>query len=142
MYRFDSVEKFVELRAQGWSLGHIATEIHVSKRTLVDWNREHAAQIQSLRAQEQEILQEKFVSSREADLARLLRLQKDVDDDLANRTLRLVDTEVLFRISAELREEIQKMRLENDSEQRSQSEAINGLLGVFPNANGNGTVRH
>ena len=32
-------EQFVELRAQGWSLRHLASELHVGQRTLVDWNR-------------------------------------------------------------------------------------------------------
>ena len=141
MYRTDTIEKFVDLRAQGWSLGHIASELHVSKRTLVEWNKEHAALIQSLRTQEQQILQEKFVASREEDLARLLRLQKDVEDDLANRTLRFVDTKELFRIAAELREEIQKMRLEKESEQHPRA-AANGPLDAWPQTNGNGTLQH
>jgi len=49
MYTRDNQDKSIELRAQGWSLRHIATEIRVSKRTLVDWNREFASDIQSLR---------------------------------------------------------------------------------------------
>ena len=137
MYREDTIEKFIELRAQGWSLGHIASELHTAKRTLVEWSREYAAHIQSLRALEQEFLQEKIVASREEDLARLLRLQKDVQDELANRTLRLVDTEKLFRMSTELREEIRKMRLEKDSEQQSSVGEANGQArGVVPATNG------
>src|SRR6059036_1739303 len=119
MYTLDAIEKFVELRAQRWSLGHIATEIHVAKRTLVEWNRQYAAQIQSLRTLEQEIAQEKFVASREEELAHLLRLQKDVQDELENRGLSAINTENLFRVAAELREEIRKVRLEQDSEQQS-----------------------
>ncbi len=38
MHIQDTQDKFVELRAQGWTLAHIATELHVSKRTLVEWN--------------------------------------------------------------------------------------------------------
>src|SRR5436309_15485603 len=135
MYRTDTIEKFVDLRAQGWSLGHIASELHVSKRTLVEWNSEHAALIQSLRTQEQQIAQEKFVASREEDLARLLRLQKDMEDELASRTLRLVDTEKLFRMATEVREQIKQMRL--DSEQQSTVGNGNGhARSVVPETNG------
>ena len=138
MYRQDAIEKFIELRADGWSLGHIASELHVAKRTLVEWSREYAAHIQSLRALEQEFLQEKIVASREEDLARLLRLQKDVEDELASRTLRLVDTEKLFRMATELREEIRKLRLEKDSqEQEFARDSANGQpRGTVPATNG------
>ena len=106
MYREDTIERFIELRAQAWSLGHIASELHTAKRTLVEWSREYAVHIESLRALEQQILQEKILASREEDLARLLRLQKDVEDELANRTLRLVDTEKLFRMSKRMEETV------------------------------------
>jgi len=46
MYNADKQDKFIELRAQGWSLNHIATELGVSKRTLVDWNSEFAKDVQ------------------------------------------------------------------------------------------------
>ena len=102
--------------ARGWSLNHIASELHVAKRTLVEWNRQKATQITALRALEQEIAHEKFAASREPDLARLLRTQKDVEDELANRTLRFVDTGKLFRIAAGLREEIRGLRMEKGSD--------------------------
>src|SRR5436309_15820821 len=117
MHTEETQDKFIELRAQGWTLGHLAGELHVSKRTLVDWNRHFAADIQSLRALELEALQEKFVASREEDLNRLTRLQKDVQDELAGRCLKYVPIEKLFRIAADLRQEIKQMRLESGSEE-------------------------
>ena len=113
MHIAETQDKFVELRAQGWSLGHIATELHVSKRTLVDWNREFDAEIQSFRTLEIELFQEKALASREDDLKRLTRLKKDVDDELANRPLKFVDIEDLFRLANELREQIEQLRPEH-----------------------------
>ena len=118
MHTEDTRDKFIELRAQGWSLGHIATELHIAKRTLVDWNRECAAKIKSLRALELELLQEKFLASREEELSRLARLQKDVDDELANRTLKFVPIEKLFRLAIELRQEIRRAGLGKDSPEK------------------------
>jgi hypothetical protein len=49
MYIEEKQDKFVELRAQGWSFSHIASELCVSKRTLVEWSRHFAADIQTFR---------------------------------------------------------------------------------------------
>jgi len=107
MYSRDAHDRFVELRAQGWTLPHIASEIHVSKRTLVDWNREFAADIKSMRAVELELLKEKFLASREEEVDRLARLKKDVDDELSGRTLKFLPIEKLFRLSVDLGLQIQ-----------------------------------
>jgi len=126
MHTEQTIDKFVELRAQGWSLGHIATELHVSKRTLVDWNREFAADIRSFRKVEQQLLQEKFLSTREEEVNRLFRLQKDIHDELANRTLKYIDIDKLFRLSIELRQEIQRVVGEQASHQESAEPDANG----------------
>jgi lambda repressor-like predicted transcriptional regulator len=99
MHIEETQHKFMELRAQGWSLRHIATELHVSKTTLVEWNRAFASDIQSLRAAELELLKEKIIASREEELDRLARLRKDVNDELAHRTLRLIPIEKLCALS-------------------------------------------
>ena len=115
MYTRDNQEKFIELRAQGWSLRHIATELHVSKRTLVDWNREFASDIQSLRTLEAQALQDKFLASREDELNRLARLQKDVQDEIDNRALKFEALDKLFRLSTELRQEMERLRSQESS---------------------------
>src|SRR5713226_4103737 len=127
MYTSEQIDKFIEFRAQGWSLNHIASELRVAKRTLVEWSREQAAQIKSLRALLQETAQEKFAASREEELARLLQTQKDVEDELANRSLYRLPLDKLFGVAAELRQEIRSLRQEMDS-------AEHGL--GDPNANG------
>jgi orotate phosphoribosyltransferase-like protein len=50
MYSNDIKDQFLELRAKGLSLARIATDIHVSQRTLVHWNRQLALDIRALRA--------------------------------------------------------------------------------------------
>ena len=131
MYTSEQIDKFIELRAQGWSLNHIASELHIAKRTLVEWSREQAAQINSLRALLQETAQEKLAASHEEELARLLRTQKDVEDELANRPLYRLPLEKLFGVAADLRQEIRSLRQEMDSAEPS------GL----GNPNGNGHHR-
>src|SRR5437867_4170746 len=116
MYTKEKIDKFRELRARGWSLGHIATELDVSKRTLVDWNREYAKEVESFRTLERELLKEKFIASREEELNDLHRLQKDIADELGNRQLKYIDTEKLFRLSVELRKEINQLRFDSGSD--------------------------
>ena len=119
-------DKFIELRAQGWTLGHIATELGVCKRTLVDWNREFTSDIKSLRAMKLGLLKEKIIASRDEELDRLMRLQNDIADELGNRTLKYIETEKLFRLSVELRQEIQRMV--HQGEKESSAPAANGHL--------------
>ncbi len=126
MHTEETRDKFIELRAQGWSLRHLARELFVSQRTLVDWNRECAAEIQAFRAVELEAAREKFLASHEEEVNRLARLHKDVEDELANRNLRTVPTEKLFRVAAELRQELQQARLNNGSEEQSSHPTTNG----------------
>src|SRR6266853_357876 len=115
MYTAEQIDKVIEFRAQGWSLNHVASELRVAKRTLVDWNRAQADQITSLRALLQETAQEKLAASREEELARLLRTQKDVEDELASRPLYRLPLDKLFGVAAELRQEIRSFREEIDS---------------------------
>jgi len=139
MYDSEKTDKFIELRAQGWSLNHIASELHIAKRTLVEWSSEQAAQIKSLRALLQENAQEKLAASQEEELARLLQTQKDVEDELANRPLYRLPLEKLFEVAAELRQEIRSLREEMDSAEQSglgNSHANGHARGVVPATNG------
>ena len=132
MYTSDKIDKFIELRAQGWSLNHIASELHIAKRTLVEWSSEQAAQIKSLRALLQETAQEKLAASQEEELARLLRTQKDVEDELANRPLYRLPLEKLFEVAADLRQEIRSLREEMQSAEQSGLGDANAIEDFVP----------
>jgi len=124
MFTVDKQDKFVELRAQGWSFAHIASELHLSKRTLVDWSREFAADIESFRTAGRELLHEKVTASREEDLNRLLRFQKDVEDELAERSLSCIPIEKLIHLASELRKQVNQALAERDApEQRETPDA-------------------
>jgi orotate phosphoribosyltransferase-like protein len=41
------IDRFVELRAQGWSFSRIAAELNVHKNTLLAWSRKHEQHIPS-----------------------------------------------------------------------------------------------
>jgi len=121
MFTVDKQDKFVELRAQGWSFAHIASELHLSKRTLVDWSREFAADIDSFRTAGRELLHEKVAASREEDLNRLLRFQKDVEDELAERSLSCIPIEKLIHLASELRKQVNQALAERDAPEQPET---------------------
>jgi hypothetical protein len=109
MYGTDTKSQFLELRAKGWSLARIAEHLKIAQRTLVDWNRQEHEQIRTLRAIELEALQEKILSTREQELTRLKQELDRLQQELAKRSVEVVSTENLYRLSALVRAEIQKV---------------------------------
>ncbi len=43
-------QKFIQRRAQGWPFARMASELGVSKKTLIEWSRKFRFEIQNLRA--------------------------------------------------------------------------------------------
>jgi len=114
MHSVDTKSRFLELRAKGWSLARIASQIEVSQRTLVDWNRQHYAELRALRAVELEALEEKILASHEHELTCLAQHLKQVEAELSKRKFDYESTRDLFRLAATLRNEIRTTRLEPD----------------------------
>lgn len=120
----DIKEKFIELRAQGYSFDKIAKELGKAKQTLVDWSRELQDEIANRKALELEALYEKFYLLKEHRLktfgATLSKLQKEIEsrnlsdvptDKLLDLQLKYLTfirdeyTEPQFRSSQEIAEE-------------------------------------
>jgi hypothetical protein len=110
MHSTDTKSQFMELRAKGWSLGRIAAQIGVSKRTLVDWNQQHHLELQLLRAVEMEALEERILASHEDELVRLATHQKAIEQELLTRRFSGLPTDKLFRLSSIVRDQILKLR--------------------------------
>jgi len=111
MHSTDTKSRFIELRAQGWSLARIAAHLDVAKRTLVDWNQHAQTEIRALKAVELEALQEKLLASHEAELTQLNAHLQRVEGELARRDFKGVSTEHLYRLAAQLRGQLQQFRL-------------------------------
>jgi len=58
-----TVQRFIELRAQGWTYVRLMTEINVTKPTLIAWSRKHQFAIQNLKTIELEALAEQWLTS-------------------------------------------------------------------------------
>ena len=109
MHAADTRNRFIELRAQGWSLARIATELRVAKNTLVAWNREQRSEIADLKGLEMEALQERVLVSHEAELVRLTAHLNRIEVILAKRNLECLPTESLFCLAATVRAQLRRL---------------------------------
>ena len=102
MESLDVKEKFIGLRAQGYSFDKIAKELGKAKQTLIDWSRELQEEIASRKALELEALYDQFSLMKEhrlRDLGKTLaRLQTEVESrDLSDvPTDKLLDLQLKY----------------------------------------------
>jgi len=108
MYDTDTKDRFIELRAKGWSLTRIAAELGVAPRTLGDWSHQAREEIRFLRAAELEALHEKILASHEQELTRLKSELDRLEQELAKRSPEFISTENIYRLAALIRAEIRK----------------------------------
>lgn len=108
MHDEKTVQRFIELRAAGWTFARLTTELSVSKPTLIAWSRKHRFQIHNLKAIEMETLSQKWLAS-VTDRVNQLGVQlQAVDALLKQRDLSQLTTPQLFALSRQLREEIER----------------------------------
>ena len=101
----ETIQRFITLRAQGWSFARIAESLNVSKPTLILWGRRHQFDIQNLRAVETEALAERCFASRQQRWEQVGRDLQRVEAELAKRDLGDVPTARLLGLAAKLRAE-------------------------------------
>lgn len=130
MELLDTKERFIELRAKGWSFDKIAKELGKAKQTLIDWSKELQDEIANRKALELEALYESYYLLKENRLqtfgAMLSKIKKEVESrnfsdvptekllELLLKYSSLVKEEIIepiFKSSEEMREERQDRKL-------------------------------
>src|SRR5207237_748979 len=106
MHSLATKSEFLKLRAQGLSFDKIAARLHVSKPTLLAWNRQQLGQCHSPRALELKAIEE---SLPRPELLRCINNLRSVEQELASRGLREIPTEQLQRFAIALRARIQEL---------------------------------
>jgi hypothetical protein len=104
----ETIHKFIELRAQGWTYARLITELNVSKPTLIAWSRKHQFQIQNLKAIELEALREKWLASTTARVDALGGQLRQIETALAARDPVALSTPQLFALARSLRRQIEQ----------------------------------
>lgn len=110
MERIETKEKFIELRAKGWSYDKIARELGKAKQTLIDWGRELQDEIANRKAAELEALYEQYYLHRESRIQSLGILLGKIREEIQRRDLSDVPTDKLLdlqlKYNSQAREEI------------------------------------
>ena len=85
MHTQDTINQFIELRAQNLSIRNIADQIGVHRNTLLQWQQKYADEIDNLRAVELEAIQERVLPKYEEQLTQLVDDYKRVTEVLRGR---------------------------------------------------------
>jgi len=108
MHDPQTVNRFIELRAQGWTFARLEPELNVSRPTLIAWSRKHQFTIQNLKAIELESLAEQWLTSTTERVKHLGTCLRQVEGELSRRNLGELTTSQLFALSRALRRQIEQ----------------------------------
>ena len=106
MHDDTTVQRFIELRAQGWSYARLMAELNVSKPTLIAWSRKHQFQIQNLKAIELEALSEKWLASTTDRVSTLGEQLRKIEAVISQRDVGELTTPQLYAMARSLRRQI------------------------------------
>jgi hypothetical protein len=103
-------ERFIELRAKGWSFDKIAKETGKAKQTLIDWSKELQDEIGNRKALELEALYESYYLMRENRLQTFGAMLTKIKEEVERRDLSDVPTDklldLLLKYNSQVKEEI------------------------------------
>ncbi len=108
MYDEKTVQRFIELRAQGWAYARLKTELNISKPTLIAWSRKYQFQIQNLKAIELEALADQWLASVQHRVQALGEQLCKVETELAKREVGELTTPQLHTLARSLRRQIEQ----------------------------------
>ena len=106
MHDDKTVQRFIDLRVQGWSFARLATELIVSKPTLIAWSRKHQHTIANLVAIEREERLNQLLATSEERLRRLGAELRTAEAELAKRDLASLSTGRLLSHLESLRRQV------------------------------------
>jgi len=89
-------ERFIELRAQGWSYDRIAKELGKAKQTIFNWKGELEGEVQNAKAAYLETLREEYWLTKQAKIELFGGLVKRIHEELEERDLSEVPTDKLM----------------------------------------------
>jgi transcriptional regulator with XRE-family HTH domain len=104
----ETVQKFIELRSQGWSFVRIAAELGVAKSTLTEWSRKFRLEIHNRRALVLEDLQDRVLGTVQSRVTGLAEKLGKIENELRQRSLADVSTSQLYAMAAALRRQIER----------------------------------
>jgi hypothetical protein len=140
MDSLDIKDKFIELRAKGYSFDKIAKELGKAKQTLIDWSKELQDEIANVKALELEALYEKFYLLKESKITNYGAILSKITTELKDRDFSKVNTGQLLelyllyfeKLSQEVIEPVFKSS-EEIKEEREDKQLLQDLTEITPN---------
>ena len=139
METVEQKEKFIELRAKGYSFDKIAKELGRAKQTLIDWSKELEEEIANHKALELEALYEKYYLHKETRLQTFGELLGKIKKEIEKRNLSDVSTEKLLELylkyQAQAKEEVTDPVFKSSKEveeERADKELLDELTTIKP----------
>jgi len=119
-------QRFIELRAKGYSYDKIAKELGKAKQTLIDWGTELQEEIANLKAMELEELYGKYYLLKENRLQTFGELLEKIKKEVTTRNLSEVPTgkllELLLKYEERINEEMIEPEYMNSSKIQSEKQ--------------------
>jgi len=112
----ETKERFIVLRANGWSFRSISSKLGVPKSTLFNWEADTATKraIHVIKSIHIERLQEQYLPSFEEELQKLSTCLARIEHALEKHDFDSMRPEFLLRTSLQLRARLQKLRIHAD----------------------------
>ena len=124
MELLDTKERFIELRAKGWSFDKIAKELGKAKQTLIDWSKELQDEIANRKALELEVIYESYYLLKENRLQTFGAMLSKIKKEIENRDFSDVPTEklleLLLKYNSLVKEEIIEPNFKSSEEMREE----------------------
>ena len=108
MHSDQTVQRFIELRVQGWVFTRIAQELGVARSVLIDWSRKHHHTIANLTAIERENRLHEHLASGEERMRKLAEQLRAAEAELAKRDLATLSTGRLLSYVESLRRQLRR----------------------------------
>ena len=108
MTDIEKQQRFICLRAEGWTFDRLTEELQTSKPTLIKWSRKFQYEIQNHGAILRERLEQKWLSTLEARINALGEKLQKVETELAKRDVSSLSTGHLFSLADSLRRQIKR----------------------------------
>jgi hypothetical protein len=132
-------ERFIEMRAKGYSFDRIAKELGKAKQTLIDWSKELQDEIANLKALELEALYERYFLLKESRLQTFGEMLTKIKKEVENRDLSDVPTDklldLLLKYNSQVKEEIVEPLYKTSQEikeERLDREILEELTNIQP----------
>ena len=139
----ETKERFIDLRAKGYSFDKIAKELGKAKQTLIDWSKELQDEVANRKAIELESLYENYYLLKEHRLQTFGVMLTKIKDEIERRDLTDVTTdkllELLLKYSNQVRDEIVEPSYKTSkeiTEERADKELLDELTTFLINPKG------